>query len=896
MATAIYPKVKINTAKPLGGVVTNSAATNHVIPRPSPTPSKSAPSANNMSNTITVATPASASAGGAAGNVRSSERRRAVPNKFGSDTSIAGRIKRDKGVEIDEDGDIILGNQPPRKKLKPMPRGIPTVITTQYILDKYKDKPPSLTLHMHPTHFRFDQQDGTFNYNSAMRSILEYIAQETIPADAIEVFRDARIPFYEGRLIVHIHDHRTAAKDADGTSVKPKNDMLFSLNKYNEHLTPSPFVPFPAKQISDPIKEEPLTNGDAKPMDIDSASKASEENKKIFKTVLHPTPSTLHAEICLLAITPAIPPNARGRHNSVAQTPATPASAHPLTLSTANTKALPTILNDKTSLTFEADYLLATGPSLVLTPAESPEHAAAILDALAHPLHSRPVPPKKTRKRTVKEMAVDEAKAAEEERLMLIMDERHQPSSMGATDDGPVGNGGFDPSFNRWKALESIKKKHDEERIKKEQEKRAQQEKERAKAMAEQKVKQAQEAQAKAAGAEQSPQEMKRSFGEMIARGGAAQAHIHAAQAQAQVQAQAAAREQAQREAAAREAQREQAAREQQAVREQQAAREQAQREHAAQVAAAAQAAAQAQAAQAAQAAAAQAAAAAAAAQTPTSAPQQTTATQASPIAAASSPFTAHQGSPPMPSRTSNHSSQPGSRQQSPHMSTVQSIQHQHSQPIPGSPAMHASPMMRAGSQAMHGSPAMTQGSPLARGVPMMTAGQHQLNPAQIQQLMMQSAARNPNAMNIPKAAAQQLAGHNPEQQKIMLQRALLMRQQQQQAQQQQQMLAVAAAQAQHQQQQQQHGGQPGMMDGMAGHHPMGRAFVGNMGAGMQHLGGMVNIGMGMNGYQQMAMMQNGMPVAMPMGMNGPPTYTPAQINMLMAARGRGQPQPGQGQ
>lgn len=43
------------------------------------------------------------------------------------------------------------------------------MITTQYILDKYKDKPPSLVLHMHPTHFRFDQQDGTFNYNSAMR-------------------------------------------------------------------------------------------------------------------------------------------------------------------------------------------------------------------------------------------------------------------------------------------------------------------------------------------------------------------------------------------------------------------------------------------------------------------------------------------------------------------------------------------------------------------------------------------------------------------------------------------------------------------------------------------------------------------------------------------------------
>ncbi|KAK6540036.1 Transcription factor spt20 [Orbilia ellipsospora] len=668
--------------------------------------------------------------------------------------------------------------------------------------------------------------------------------------------------------------------------------MLFSLNKWNDHLTPSPFVPYPAHKNE--IKEEPPANDEAKPMEVDSSSSKPEESKKVYTTVLHPTPASLHAEICLLASTP-VPPNARGRHNSIAQTPATPASANPLTVSTGTTKSHPTILNDKTALTFEADYLLTTGPSLVLTPAESPEHAAAILEALAHPLHSRPVPPKKTRKRTVKEMAVDEAQAAEEERLMLIMDERHQASSIGAPDDGLVGSGSFEPSFKRWKTLESIKQKHEEEKIKKAQEQRAQAEKEKQKALKDQQQSRASsEAQARVTAStptEQSPLEGKGTLREIIQRGGAAQQHL--AQQRAQEQAAREAREQAAQQAAAAQAQAQAQAREREQAQAAQAAAQQAAQQQAREKAAAANHAAQIAAQQQAQ---------AVAAQTPTSAPQQTTATQGSPIAAASSPF-AHQGSPPMPSRTSNHSSQPGSRQQSPHMSTVQSIQHQHAQPMPGSPAMHASPMMRATSQAMHGSPAMNQGSPLARNIAMV-GNQHNMSPAQqiaAHQMMMANAARNQNAINMAKNAGQQMHA-TPETQKAMMQRAFLLQQQQNAFRQQQQILANQAAAAHAAQQQNQ---QHGMMDGMnvaAGMHPAmaGRGYMAGMvPANGMHMNGMMGgMQMGMNGYPQM-MAPNGMAAAggIPMGMmNGAALqgYNPAQINMLMAARGRGQPPQGQ--
>jgi hypothetical protein len=53
--------------------------------------------------------------------------------------------------------------------------------STTNILAKYKDAAPSLIIHLHPTHFRFDQQvyhplkpvltpkDGVFSYNSPMK-------------------------------------------------------------------------------------------------------------------------------------------------------------------------------------------------------------------------------------------------------------------------------------------------------------------------------------------------------------------------------------------------------------------------------------------------------------------------------------------------------------------------------------------------------------------------------------------------------------------------------------------------------------------------------------------------------------------------------------------------------
>lgn len=82
----------------------------------------------------------------------------------------------------------------------PDPSLVITVKTTSYILKKYAKCPPSLTVHLHPTHFRFEQQDGSFPYNSEMKVIIEHIRAGTVPHDLIEELLRGGVPFYEGSL------------------------------------------------------------------------------------------------------------------------------------------------------------------------------------------------------------------------------------------------------------------------------------------------------------------------------------------------------------------------------------------------------------------------------------------------------------------------------------------------------------------------------------------------------------------------------------------------------------------------------------------------------------------------------------------------------------------------
>lgn len=81
-----------------------------------------------------------------------------------------------------------------------MPSNSPrvTVKTSSYILKKFKNYPPSLVIHLHKQNFRFDQQDGSFTYNSPMKIVLEHIKAQTVPHDLIDELLDGHVKFYDG--------------------------------------------------------------------------------------------------------------------------------------------------------------------------------------------------------------------------------------------------------------------------------------------------------------------------------------------------------------------------------------------------------------------------------------------------------------------------------------------------------------------------------------------------------------------------------------------------------------------------------------------------------------------------------------------------------------------------
>ncbi|KAF4121677.1 transcription factor SPT20 [Geosmithia morbida] len=382
----------------------------------------------------------------------------------------------------------------------------PGAITAPYVLKKHAGRPPSLIVHLHPTHFRFDGQDGMFSYRSPMSMFIEHIKQRTIPHDILEYLIQADVPFYDGCLIVQIYDHKSIAQAKDAQRpAKSSPTGGSSINKYNPYLTPSPYAPFPKDEqgsAEEKLKSEleavdaPQTEKeDVKQEEEGRPASASEGQKsktppkpKIFTVVLHPTPESLQRDLLIKATTPA----SQAGMATPGLPPPTPSSLVPQT-PTAGSMPPPAkrVKREKMELepgnihAAEGQILLATAEPLILTAkAPSVEAQIALLEAMSNPQHSEPPPQPKTRKRTVAEMAADEAAAAEQERYLLFMDDRggtNGSQSTSATDaDGQTGASSFESRFERFKVMADIKREHAEKKEqKKEQERLKQQENDR---------------------------------------------------------------------------------------------------------------------------------------------------------------------------------------------------------------------------------------------------------------------------------------------------------------------------------------------------------------------------------------------------------------------------------
>ncbi|KAL8729395.1 MAG: hypothetical protein Q9166_004788 [cf. Caloplaca sp. 2 TL-2023] len=344
-------------------------------------------------------------------------------------------------------------------------------MNASHILKKYRGKQPSLIVHLHPTHFRFDQQDGSFSYTSPMRKFLQHLRSETVPHDMIEELNAAGVKFYEAA------DSKTSSKTTN------EKNVPFSVHNYNEHLTPSPCVPYPklatangsASKAGNTMADTSKT--DTEPSQGNATSqKAPDKGPRIFTTVLFPTQQSVEEELYILANTPDPRSNSRKQSQASAanRTPASATMPHPPTPLSAvpptpitgpSNKKQKMLLGESDMRDLQCKLTTASAPPLFLEPVASLVEASKLIQCLTDLQHKENLPPPKTRKRTVAELEADEAQAASEQRFMLIMDERLANSGAATSaggGDGEAGAAAFEPRFERFKTIESIKAAHRE--------------------------------------------------------------------------------------------------------------------------------------------------------------------------------------------------------------------------------------------------------------------------------------------------------------------------------------------------------------------------------------------------------------------------------------------------
>ncbi|KAI0832010.1 Spt20 family-domain-containing protein [Trametes gibbosa] len=75
------------------------------------------------------------------------------------------------------------------------------------ILKSHENSPPSFTVRLYREHWTLNN-GSKFLYNNQTASLLDDIRTRHIPVDFLQLFDAARLPFYEGCLIVELLDYR----------------------------------------------------------------------------------------------------------------------------------------------------------------------------------------------------------------------------------------------------------------------------------------------------------------------------------------------------------------------------------------------------------------------------------------------------------------------------------------------------------------------------------------------------------------------------------------------------------------------------------------------------------------------------------------------------------------
>lgn len=90
------------------------------------------------------------------------------------------------------DGSAIEDGNISRKLVEPF------VKDTPFILRKFRNKPPSLIIHLYPTHFRINDNDESLQYDGPMKILIEHLKRQTVPHEIVGELLESAVPFYDG--------------------------------------------------------------------------------------------------------------------------------------------------------------------------------------------------------------------------------------------------------------------------------------------------------------------------------------------------------------------------------------------------------------------------------------------------------------------------------------------------------------------------------------------------------------------------------------------------------------------------------------------------------------------------------------------------------------------------
>ncbi|KAF9054635.1 Spt20 family-domain-containing protein [Panaeolus papilionaceus] len=99
----------------------------------------------------------------------------------------------------------------------------------EQLLEKTESSPPSFTVHLYPEYWVLNN-GSKFLYHNQIASLLDDIRAHRIPVDFLHLFDQARVPFYEGCMVVELLDYRPQKSKEPALKTPEKTRVILHPN------------------------------------------------------------------------------------------------------------------------------------------------------------------------------------------------------------------------------------------------------------------------------------------------------------------------------------------------------------------------------------------------------------------------------------------------------------------------------------------------------------------------------------------------------------------------------------------------------------------------------------------------------------------------------------------